>query len=159
MVRLHVVQLVFMVVLAGAAFPRLAAAQCVIMPLDNRADHWPDVAFSGTVQRIQTVRAGEIVTFDVDRVYKGQVDQHVVVFNWQHPPVLEGIVTFELTKRYLVLAHRQNAEERTQFATPGEGTETLGLQGCDVYTFGQSSDAQNILRGAHGYSPRQSPRP
>lgn len=128
----------------------------MILPLDDH--HWSDVAFVGKVQQVQTVPAGQIVTFAVSRVYKGQVDEHVVVYNWQHPPVQEGIVTFELAKRYLVLPHRQSAEEREQFAMPVEGAETLGSRGCDAYPVEHSSYVQDILRGTPSYSPRQSPR-
>lgn len=152
----RVLRLAFTVVLACTTFPQSAGAQCVILPLDD--PHWPDVAFVGTVQQVQTVPAGQIVTFAISRVYKGHVDEHVVVYNWQHPPVQEGIVTFEQATRYLVLPHRQSAEEREQFAMPIEGAETLGSRGCDAYPVDHSPYVQDILRGALGYSPRRSPR-
>jgi hypothetical protein len=155
--RIHALRLAFSIALAFTAFPRSVGAQCVILPLDDPAYQWADVAFVGTVQQVQVVPAGQIVTFAVERVYKGQVDEHVVVDSWQHPPVLEGIVTFELAKRYLVLPHRQSAEERQQFDLPVEGTKTLGFSGCDVYRV-ESSYVQIILRGAPGYPPRPSHR-
>jgi hypothetical protein len=126
----------------------------VILPLDDPAHKWVEVAFVGTVQQVQVVPAGQIVTFAVDRVYKGQVDAHVVVYNWQRSVVQEGVVTFELANRYLVLAHRQSDEEREQFAMPIKGTETLGSQGCGAYPVEHGSYVQDILRGALGYPPR-----
>jgi hypothetical protein len=147
-------RLAFTIALACAAFPRSAGAQCVIFPLDDPAYKWVGVAFVGTVQQVQVVPAGQIVTFAVDRVYKGQVDAHVVVYNWQRSVVQEGVVTFELANRYLVLAHRQSPEERERFAMPIKGTETLGSQGCGAYPVEHGSYVQDILRGALGYPPR-----
>jgi hypothetical protein len=147
-------RLAFIIALACTTFTRSVGAQCVILPLNDRGNQWPDIAFIATVQQVQAVPAGQIVTFAVGRVYKGQVDEHVVVYNFQHSVVQEGIVTFELAKRYLVLAHRQTPEEREQFAMRLKGTETLGSQGCDAYPVEHSSYVQDILRGAPGYPPR-----
>jgi hypothetical protein len=149
----HMLRLAFTIALACTTLPRLAGAQCVILPLDDPAFQWADVVFVGTVQQVQLVPAGQLVTFAVERVYKGQVDEHVVVYNWQHPSVLERIVTFEAAKRYLVLPHRQSAEERRQFDLTVEGSKTLGSSGSDAYRV-ESSYVQDILHRAPGYLPR-----
>jgi hypothetical protein len=152
--RTRVRRLAFIIALACTTFARSAGAQCVILPLNDQENQWPHVAFIATVQQVQAVPAGQIVTFAVGRVYKGQVAEHVVVYNCQHSAVQEGIVTFEVAKRYLVLAHRQTPEEREQFALPLKGRETLGNQGCDAYPVELNSYVQDILRGAPGYPPR-----
>jgi hypothetical protein len=150
----RVLRLAFIIALACTTFTRSVGAQCVILPLDDRGNQWPDVAFVAMVQQVQAAPAGQIVMFAVDRVYKGQVDEHVVVYNFQRSVVQEGIVTFEVAKRYLVLAHRQTPEEREQFAMRLKGTETLGSRGCDAYPVEHGSYVQDILRGALGYPPQ-----
>jgi hypothetical protein len=63
----RVLRLVLIIALTWAAFPRSIGAQCVGFPLNDRHNS-ARVAFFGTVQQVQMVPAGQIVTFIVSRV-------------------------------------------------------------------------------------------
>jgi hypothetical protein len=66
------------VVLVAALVPTATRAQCVIMPLDYYLSA-NDIAaiFRGTASDVKTVPAGQIVTFEVDRVWKGRVSSAI----------------------------------------------------------------------------------
>ena len=142
--------------LAVFAFLLLASAParavCVIMPLDYhlREDYFAAV-FRGTVRSVQNVAAGQVVTFDVDRVWKGVVAPVVVLYNLTKP-FPEEAVTFVPARRYLVAPHRLTNEERQQFSGIAVGPNALGTQGCDVY----DPDNREILGTAAGYPPQRS---
>lgn len=146
------------VVLVMAAVPNAVEAQCVISPLKHKNNSDVVAAFVGSVHEIQTVPVGQIVTFIVSRVYKGQIDERVVVhFQKQTRGDTEGLDAFEQGRPYLVLAHRLTAQERVQFMLPADGGEKLGVGGCRAHP--ASSDwLRQVLGRAQGYVPRQRPR-
>jgi TonB family protein len=88
-------------------------------------------AFSGTVTRVSRAGSAETVTFDVDRVWKGNVRERTVLYK---PIALDsrggdvGPPVFERGERYVVIAHRLNVAERGDLGLGGEafGTNTCG---------------------------------
>ena len=69
---------------------------------------------------------GQIVTFDVDRVWKGQVQQRFVLYNSR---AIEGI-TFQQGQRYVVFAHWLKPRERERLGLPATAPMTLGVAQC-----------------------------
>lgn len=142
---------------ACAAFPRPVAAVCVVMSLDDLLVRETIIAvFSGTVQQVESVPAGQIVTLAVDRVWKGQVDGRSVVYNRQEPGADEQI-TFAPKTRYFVVAYRPIATERAAFGMPAEGGDLLATNFCAAHEFDNPGDrwVQQVLRGAPGHPPEE----
>jgi hypothetical protein len=90
--------------------------------------------FSGRVDRVDAVPGGQVVTFVVDRVWKGQVTERTVVYNRQTPGASEEIA-FVPTMRYFVMAYLPVAEERAAFGLPAEGGDFLATGYCSTYEF------------------------
>jgi hypothetical protein len=69
--------------------PRLTFAECVTMRICLTADQ-AAVVFSGTVVKVAANTAsawgGHIVTFDVDRVWKGAPTKQFVIYSFSHTP-------------------------------------------------------------------------
>jgi hypothetical protein len=89
-----------------------------------------DLVFDGTVQTVQSVSAGEIVTFEVREVWKGTVSKQFTIHNAMGTGALGGVIfPFEQGQRYIVFAHRMTAEERALFGF-GDVLESFGTGMC-----------------------------
>jgi hypothetical protein len=110
--------------------PRLTFAECVFMPLRPIADE-AAIVFSGTVMNVAANTAsewgGQIVTFDVDRVWKGSPTKEFVIYSFTRTP---EPFPFTMGTKYVVPAHTQTTEERTEFGLPASGPQTFGVGGC-----------------------------
>jgi hypothetical protein len=83
-------------------------AVCVEPPFaQSLAD--PDIAmiFHGTVREVQKTPVGEIVTFDVVRVWKGQVPRRITVYNYRYG--VESL-SFKRGTRYLIEGYKLGTE-------------------------------------------------
>jgi hypothetical protein len=98
--------------LAALLVPAVSFSECVLLPARYRAEPAAFV-FSGTVETVAVNVASEwpstIVTFGVDRVWKGSVAKQFVVYSFTRTP--EGF-DFKTGKRYLVFAHVQTDREQ-----------------------------------------------
>jgi hypothetical protein len=120
---------VFFVLIASQ---RAVEALCVVGSLDDLLPRSEVVViFSGTVQDLQTVPAGQIVTFDTDRFWKGEPGQHIVIYNRQEAGAAEQL-TLSQGVRYLVWAYRQSPVDREQFQLPPADAERLATNFCTV---------------------------
>ena len=92
--------------------PGLAFAECSSIPLRDSVRP-AAVAFSGTVTEVATSTASEwrptIVTFEVERVWKGSVTRRFAVYSFTRTP--EGL-NFVAGKKYVVFAHDPTTQER-----------------------------------------------
>ncbi len=118
----HRVNLALFAILLLAASSDLGA-ECVGFPLKHYKKH-ADLVFSGAIQGFQQLDSRRtVVTFAVDRVWKGDVGQRVVLHQ------LESIDSFRfigaaIGAKYLVFATRLDARQRHVFElrkgqTPG----------------------------------------
>jgi hypothetical protein len=85
--------------------------------------------FSGTVATARHPDAAVIVTFDVDRVWKGAISKRTVVYR-PNPVTSDERQVFALGERYVVVAHRLTAAEREQFRADTSPPEVLGVGLC-----------------------------
>jgi hypothetical protein len=110
--------------------PRLTFAECIGNRLHLLADH-ASVVFSGTVVRISANTAsawgGQIITFDVDRVWKGAPTKQSVIYSFTRTP---DRFEFTVGEEYVVFAHIQTTEERTEFGMIASEKPTFGVGQC-----------------------------
>jgi hypothetical protein len=145
-------------VLVFVVFGQSARAICILQTLDRLlSDDRVAVLFKGTVVDLKPVslppplEAGDIATFQVARVWKGQVHENVTVYFWGGG--VEG-VPLELRKEYLVIAHLQSPVERQAFGLPSAGDNALGSsEHCGALSF-ELRETPAILGGALGQPPR-----
>ena len=135
-------------VLVMTLAPTAAQAVCVMPLAFYLSEDGLAAIFRGTVRDVQAVPAGQIVTFDVDRVWKGRVSKTTVIHNLNVGADHE--TKFVRGERYLVTPHRQNAETRARFGISEDGA--LGTSLCGVYP-ADSSDAEQILGDGKGWEP------
>jgi len=132
------------VVLALALLQQHAGAICVVFQFKElRAN--PNVAliFHGTVREVQTTEAGEIVTFDVLRVWKGQVPRRITVYN--HRIGVEWL-SFARGTSYFIDAYPLGAQARTAFGLSASSSPTYGTGFCNAHqadTARARADADN----------------
>ena len=91
--------------------------------------------FSGTVVDRQIGSVVQVVTFDVDRVWKGDVTKRTIIYRPAEPePEIVGgsggSEGFDLGQRYLVVAHLLTEAERRKFALKSIGTKSLAVRYC-----------------------------
>jgi len=84
--------------LVGSAYP--TRVECVLIPLGNPARSAYAAIFLGTVREVTSVHGGQIATFAVDRVWKGEITRTYTIYKEQGVEAL----TFERGKAYLVSA-------------------------------------------------------
>jgi len=96
--------------------------------------------FSGTVAGVQALDAVQLVTFDVDGIWKGDVGKRAFVYRPSYKPPPKGSPTaatlssggprsFEIGQRYLVMANLLSDQEKAEFkveAKPG----SLAVDSC-----------------------------
>ena len=92
-----------------------------------------DVVFDGTVLDVQDVLHGQVVDFEVRRVWKGSVSKQFAIYNAAHRPTTQIPVRWGLPftqgQRYIVFAHRLTAWERSLFDL-GDVLESFGTGIC-----------------------------
>jgi hypothetical protein len=140
------------VVLLAALFPTSVGAVCVQMPLEyHLSDDSTEAVFRGTIRDVQMVPPGQIVTFEVERVWKGRVSRTVITYNSLSGGYEER--KFMRGERYLVMAHRLNAMSRARF---GGDMDALGVSYCGSYP-AEIGDAKEIVGDAEGWAPQEAP--
>jgi hypothetical protein len=147
-------------VLVFVVFGQSVRAICILPTFDRLlSDDRVAVLFRGTVVDLRPVRlpppleAGDVATFQVARVWKGQVHRDVTVY-FVRGNALEGF-PLELRKEYLVVAHLQSPVERRTFGLLSASDKSLASSqmSCGALPF-ESKDTQTLLRGAPGEPPR-----
>jgi hypothetical protein len=110
--------------------PSFVSAECVQVGLKTAA-LYADVVFSGTVMSVSKNPAsagpGEIITFDVDRGWKGSVPKRFVLRSFTRTP---EPFRFDVGTKYVVLAHKQTMDERELFGVPTSSPDTYGVAQC-----------------------------
>jgi hypothetical protein len=87
------------------------------------------VVFSGTVVDLQRLHAAQVVTFDVDRVWKGDVTKRFVIYRPPGVPPSGWPEPFSLRARFIVVAHRLSAVERADLRV-GVPPDSFGTGLC-----------------------------
>jgi len=87
--------------------------------------------FVGTAVNVEQAGATETATFDVERVWKGPVKEHTLIYRPIVATSQNGEARFAFRRqRYIVIAHLLNAEERKALAIDDRedafGTDTCG---------------------------------
>jgi len=124
----HVVKLALGAILLVVP-PSQLRAECVGFPLKHYLKS-ADLVFSGRIQGLEqrdSIRT--IVTFDVDRVWKGEVGRRLVLHQ-----AVENIDSFRFVQgaigaKYLVFATRLDARQRQEFELP-ERADAFGIPTC-----------------------------
>ena len=128
-------------------------AVCVVVPLAYLlAEEDFAVVFTGTVREVHTTSVGQVATFAVDRVWKGQLSNRETIYNLQDIEPED----FKEGRRYLVFGYKQSAAERERFGLVSGNPATLGTNGCSVHP-ADGANAERILGDAPGYPPFQKP--
>ena len=128
-------------------------AECVGFPLKHYVKY-ADVVFSGTIEELEQPDATRtIVTFEVDRVWKGHVGRQIVLHH-----ALEQIDSFRLIgastgSMYLVFATRLNARQRQQFEL-SERQDAFGIPICGGGTHKLDADDEMLRQLGRGRKPR-----
>lgn len=145
--------------------PTHAAAQCgggYLQIKEFLAAPNVSAVFSGTVVNVQANQTVLVVTFEVDRVWKGRVTKRAVVYRpapvstWMEEPdnrVRGGSpvrMHFELRKRYVVVAHNLSPEERVQFNAQNAATDALATELCGGGSRPFDIFAEELERGLVG---------
>jgi hypothetical protein len=163
--------------------PVPATASCGFGPLWREIENANiAVVFSGTVVGIEVAPAGDILTFKVDTVWKGNVSPLMLLYQWngqvaaQNPPnparplphsgfptlrgsrsgigpAIEGFRRFELTRRYVVTAHRLTEEKRALFKVDSKGNY-LSVSPCGGRLFDEAQAIGELDRIGPGRAPR-----
>ena len=137
--------------------PHVAKAECIVAPPSFFAEH-SSVVFSGTVMRADPVDASartngraQFVTFDVDRVWKGEVPRQFNLYSFtrsfERYPLQAGT-------RYLVFAHTPTEEERTDLNLGQRQTVVIGQCGDGTKQFTEIS-LQELAELGPGAAPRR----
>src|SRR5262245_46823609 len=101
-------RLLLAALLGGPLLPPLALAECVRITDSLRAEMSSgDAGFSGTVTDVGD-GFDQLVTFDVDRVWKGPVTKRFSIHNFD---LTADRYSFGAGRRYLVFAHKPRTEE------------------------------------------------
>ena len=138
----------------GTAAP--AYAQCPLIDLPDFVRNTRiAVVFRGRVRTVEPAPVGQIVTFAVERVWKGEVPEVVTIYNQQGESAVtrsSEAVTFERERVYLVAAHRHTVEDRGRFDITSADPETLGTSACHAYQNAPTSITEKVP----GYPPSRS---
>jgi hypothetical protein len=124
-----------MVALISNLSPAVLSAECPLVPVSQAMALPTTVAvFSGTVSDIEESAgaAAYVVTFDVERVWKGTVTKRVSLYQRNTTEA----IAFSAGVPYLIVAYRVPAEERELSGTIRRAT-TLGIVTCASGTLEQ----------------------
>jgi hypothetical protein len=151
--------------------PTHAVAQCgggFLGIEDSLAAPNVSAVFSGTVINVQTSGTVLIVTFDVDRIWKGRLSKRVVLYRpapvsiWLQDGEPDNRVRrgspvrmhFELRKRYVVVAHDLSPEERIQFKAERAAPDALATELCGGGSRPFDVAAEDLERVGPGRAPQ-----
>jgi hypothetical protein len=136
--------------------------------------------FSGTVVGVESGAVGDILTFSVDTVWKGDVSRMMLIYhpNGQPAPLLpsrssipppqsgvvrgresgvgpgmSGFRPFYLSRRYVVVAYRMTDEERTLFRLQGD-REYLATTPCGGTFFDEAQAIGYLDKVRPGRAPQ-----
>jgi hypothetical protein len=140
-------------IVVALLFPRPIFAECVALRLSNIVGD-AAVVFSGSVTNVTANVASEwpseIVTFDVDRVWKGVPTKRFVIYSFTR--TLERF-RFQIGTKYVALAHLQTAEERNLFGLAASAPPTFGVGGCGDGTREYATFATEVAELGPGREP------
>jgi hypothetical protein len=126
--------------------PRLQAVCFEFAFKELRANRDIALIFHGTVRDVQLTTSGEIVTFDVLRVWKGRVPPQITIYNRGSPSELSEWLSFVRDTGYFVSAYRLSRENRTAFGLPDSNSAVYGAGYCTAHVADASrarADAEN----------------
>jgi hypothetical protein len=109
-------------------------AVCVEFPFKELRAH-RDVAliFHGTVRDVQQTAAGEVVIFDVLRVWKGKVPRRITIYDPGSPRELAEFLPFVRGTEYFVSAYRLRRDGRVAFGLPTSGAALYETGFCAAH--------------------------
>jgi TonB family protein len=113
--------------------------------------HEVAIVFSGTVVGLERPGSTEMVTFHVERVWKGPVKEETTIYR-PVPPSGDHSPLFERGSRYAVIAHRLDARERRDFAAPAR-EDTFGTNMCGDGSRPFLAAAEDLKRTGPGRPP------
>ena len=127
--------MIFAVALEAAAaaqggvvvFPQCGSGFLGLTYLMSRSE--TTAVFSGTVVEARHPDAAVIVTFEVDRVWKGAISKRTALYR-PNPASTDSRQVFDLGERYVVLAHSLTAAERAQFHIETAPPDALAVGLC-----------------------------
>jgi len=139
--------------LCGALLPQSAFGECVRFE-ERFAVRYADAVFSGTVTNRESNAAYDpVVTFDVDRVWKGRVTKRFTIRNFDDVTA-EGF-QFDVGTKYLVFAHKPKEEDRHILRLSPSEQDTLGVGQCGSGTRRLSDvTASELKKLGSGRTPR-----
>src|SRR5688572_11405818 len=131
--------------------PSSAHAICVIMPLNfYLTENDFAVVFRGTVRDVTAKPDVQIVTFDVERVWKGRVSRTLMIMNHYTASENSESVAFVRGQHYLVFLSRLSPEQRVRFGV--DASILFGTDACDAWP-ADGNYAKSILGTAAGSAP------
>jgi hypothetical protein len=109
----------------------VASGECPIISASNAiASPSSAAVFSGIVRQVQDPDTVQVVTFDVDRVWKGALPRRVELYQVN----VSEAIKFSPGVRYLIVAYRETDSKREPFRTsPPAGM--LGINVCASRSF------------------------
>jgi hypothetical protein len=126
------------------SFPALVLAQCGsgwLSLKDQMNRPAVTVVFRGSVLEWQRRESFLVMTFEVDRVWKGTVSRRVVLYqpiprpgappaSGGLKPFKGGLRPFDMIRPFIVLAHHLNGQERREFGVEAADTRSLATSMC-----------------------------
>jgi hypothetical protein len=121
---------------------------CVEFPFKElRANGDIALIFHGTVRDVQQTASGEIITFDVLRVWKGKIPRRITIYNPRSGPgELDESMSFVRGTGYVVSAYRLSREDRAAFRLPDSRSPVYGAGFCTAHVADAArafADAEN----------------
>jgi hypothetical protein len=136
------------------SFGQPVFAACTLRSLDMlQKDPGVTAVFRAKATDVESGPAGQLATFQVTRVWKGQVRKAATVYNFLEPATDSTPTPFELGKDYLVSTRVINSEERTRFGLPAAAGMAAFADACSASP-SDGPDAEQILHGAAGTAPQ-----
>jgi hypothetical protein len=133
---------IMVVGVATGLSPAVASAQCAFVTISQAIASPTTVAiFSGTVSEIEESAGAvaHVVTFDVQRVWKGTVTKRVSLYQLNTSEAIQ----FSAGVPYLMVAYRMRPEELEVSGTIRRAT-TLGVATCVSRTLEQAERLGNL---------------
>ena len=141
--RTTVLWVVSLVAQFVSSVPALAQCGSGWLSLKDQMNRPPvTVVFRGSVLEWQRRESFLVLTFEVDRVWKGAVSRHVVLYqpipkpggrpltSEDLKPFKGGLRPFDMRQPFIVLAHLLNAQERREFGVDAADTRSLATSMC-----------------------------
>ena len=141
--RTRVLCVVSLVAQFVSSVPALAQCGSGWLSLKDQMNRPPvTVVFRGSVLDMQRRDSFLIMTFEVDRVWKGTVSRQVRLYQpiprpGARPlssgglkPFNGGLRPFDMSRPFIVLAHLLNSQERREFGVDAADTRSLATSMC-----------------------------